>query len=97
MNGTVGVLRLLTANDRPLPAPAGVVEALLLMTSQDARRIYRPELTPGQKVRLLAGPFAERLGVFENLNDSGRVRVLLEVMGAWRCLYVRQDHVLPVR
>jgi transcriptional antiterminator RfaH len=96
VNGTIGVVRLLTANDRPLPAPAGVVEALLLMTSQDARRVYRPEPTPGQKVRLLAGPFAERLGVFEALNESGRVRVLLEVMGAWRCLYVRQDDVLPV-
>lgn len=29
VNGTIGVSRLLTANERPTPAPIGVVEALM--------------------------------------------------------------------
>ena len=28
-----------------------------------------------------AGPFADKLGILERLDDSGRVRVLLEIMG----------------
>ena len=35
----------------------------------------------GQKVRILSGPFAETLCRLSHLDDRGRVRVLLEVMG----------------
>jgi len=40
---------------------------------------YLPKV--GASVRLLAGPFAERLGQLDRLDGSGRVRVLLEMMG----------------
>jgi transcription antitermination factor NusG len=32
-------------------------------------------------VRLMAGPFAEQLGFLEHLDDSGRVQVLLDLLG----------------
>ena len=38
-------------------------------------------LKPGSRVRLVAGPFAEQLGVLDRLDDNGRIRVLLEIMG----------------
>lgn len=96
VNGTVGVDSLLMSNDRPSPAPTEAVEALIAMSSSDAKMIFRPHLAPGQKVRLVAGPFAEQLGVFEHLDDGGRVRVLLEMMGAWYPVSVRRGDVLPV-
>jgi transcription antitermination factor NusG len=34
----------------------------------------------GTQVRLAAGPFAKQLGTLDRLGDSGRVRVLLEIL-----------------
>ncbi len=96
VNGTVGVVSLLMTDDRPVSAPPGVVESLIAMSSSDNKRVFRPDLTPGQKVRLVAGPFAEKLGVFEHVDDGGRVRILLEMMGAWYPVCVPRGDVLPV-
>ena len=35
----------------------------------------------GQKVRIVSGPFADTLCRLAHLDDRGRVRVLLEIMG----------------
>ena len=35
----------------------------------------------GQVVRVVAGPFASAVGCLERLNATGRVRVLLDIMG----------------
>jgi len=58
------------------------VEAMI--ASVDAKGFLRLEenLKIGSRVRLAAGPFAEKLGILDRLDDSGRVRVLLEIMGA---------------
>jgi transcriptional antiterminator RfaH len=48
-------------------------------------RDYEPQrcrIEAAGPVRLSVGPFAEKLGILDRLNDSGRVRVLLEIMGA---------------
>ncbi len=84
VNGTFGVARLVTmAGDRPQPAPRGVVEALIALT--DGRGVLRFDgggrLAVGQKVRILAGAFAEQIGLLRRLDDNGRVCLLLDVMG----------------
>jgi transcriptional antiterminator RfaH len=38
-------------------------------------------LTKGQEVRILSGPFADLRGKLERLDGSGRVQVLLDIMG----------------
>jgi transcriptional antiterminator RfaH len=95
VNGTIGVVSLLMTCERPLPAPKGVVEALIAMSSSDQKQVFRPDLTAGQKVRLAAGPFAEQVGVLEHLDDHGRVHILLEVMGALRHVCAPRGDVLP--
>jgi len=81
VNGTFGVARLVTAIDRPEPVPVGIVEAL--QSSSDLVGLVRfdSELVAGQKVRVLSGPFAQAIGALERLDDNGRVRVLLDMMG----------------
>ncbi len=84
VNGTFGVARLvMMSDDRPHPAPRGVVEALIALA--DSRDVLGFDgggrLTVGQKVRILAGPFAEQIGLLQRLNDNGRVRLLLDIMG----------------
>ncbi len=84
VNGTFGVARLvMMAGNRPQPVPRGVVEALIAWA--DGRGVLRFDeagrLTVGQRVRILAGPFAERIGLLQRLDGNGRVRLLLDIMG----------------
>jgi transcriptional antiterminator RfaH len=67
--------------EQPSPVPPGVVEALI--ASCENSRVVRLDdgLEIGQKVRILSGPFAETLCHIAHLDDRGRVRVLLEIMG----------------
>lgn len=81
IDGTVGVLRLVKANGRPLPAPAGLVETLLSMTDPTgALDLVGARLAPGQSARIIRGPFADQLVTIESLKSGDRVRVLLQLM-----------------
>jgi transcription antitermination factor NusG len=81
INGTFGVASLIMGGEQPMPVPAGVVEALV--ASSESRGAIRLDvgLEIGQKVRILSGPFAETICRLADLDDRGRVRVLLEIMG----------------
>jgi transcription antitermination factor NusG len=81
INGTFGVASLIMGAEHPTPVPPGVVEALV--ASCESRGVVRLDdsLEIGQKVRILSGPFAETVCRLADLDDRGRVRVLLEIMG----------------
>ncbi len=81
INGTFGVAQLLTALKRPVPVPAGIVEALVGALDDSGLVLLGGDLKPGQAVRVVGGPFAGSLGVLERLDAKGRVRVLLSIMG----------------
>ena len=81
VNGTFGVQRLVMAEDRPIPAPVGVVETLMQSVDRHGNLEFTSALRPGSRVRLVSGPFANALGVLNALDASGRVEVLLEMLG----------------
>jgi transcription elongation factor/antiterminator RfaH len=81
VRSTVGVSSLFTCEDRPVPVPEGVVEALIQRTDEANLTLFHTGLTTGQSVRILSGPFADFVGTVERLDDAGRVRVLLDMMG----------------
>lgn len=81
VNHTFGVCSLVMAGERPHPVPRGVVEAMIAATDAAGVLSVAQDLKIGERVRLLAGPFADRLGTLDRLDDNGRVRVLLEIMG----------------
>jgi transcriptional antiterminator RfaH len=95
VNGTFGVAALVMQGEKPHPVPSGIVETLI--TSSDERGLLRFEhdLKVGAPVRLLAGPFAEQLGVLDRLDDAGRVRVLLDIMGGGVPVQIRREFVAP--
>ncbi|HEY1750115.1 MAG TPA: transcription termination/antitermination NusG family protein [Caulobacteraceae bacterium] len=80
INGTLGVVHLVGAAERPSPVPKGVVEALV-EAADAAGVIAGPPLQAGQRVRIVAGAFADQLATIERLDEAGRVRVLLEIVG----------------
>jgi transcription antitermination factor NusG len=80
VNGTFGVALIMGA-ERVKPVPLGLVEALVASWENGGAAGPDGGLEIGQKVRMLSGPFAETLCRLEHLDDRGRVRVLLEIMG----------------
>ena len=64
-----------------MPVLPGVVEALVASYANCGAIRLDDGLEIGQKVRILSGPFAETICRLAHLDDRGRVRVLLEIMG----------------
>lgn len=96
VNGTLGVSRLVTAGAVPAPMPGGLVEELVAMTERLGAIRLDHALEPGQRVRFLAGPFADTVGRILALDDAGRARVLMELLGAPRSVSVETDALVPV-
>jgi transcription elongation factor/antiterminator RfaH len=96
VNGTFGVSRLVMRGDQPHPVPPGVVEALI--ATADARGILQlgDKLQVGGPVKLMAGPFAEELAILDHLDDSGRVRVLLDILGRQVAVSTASNNILPL-
>lgn len=81
VQNTVGVSSLFSCDKRPIPVPEGVVETLIQGGEAANLKLFDGGLTTGQTVRILSGPFANFVGMLERLDNAGRVRVLLDMMG----------------
>jgi transcriptional antiterminator RfaH len=95
VNGTFGVSRLVMGGDLPCPAPPGIVETMVAATDAEGLLDLRPDLKIGTPVRLAAGPFAEQLAVLDRMDDSGRIRVLLNMLGRQVPVSLDRVHAVP--
>lgn len=94
INGSFGVKSLVMQGDVPHPIPRGVVETMISSADHSSLLRFKDSLKTGSQVRLVAGPFAEQLGVLERLDDSGRIRVLLKIMGATIPVQVPREYAI---
>lgn len=95
VRSTIGVSSLFTCEDRPVPVPQGVVEALIARTDEAGLALFDAGLTTGQTVRVWSGPFADFVGTLERLDAGGRVRVLLTMMGSAVPVMLHRSALLP--
>jgi transcriptional antiterminator RfaH len=65
----------------PQAVPTGVVESLIASADTQGNVRFDFHLREGQSVKVTAGPFADLIGQLERLDDNGRVRVLLDILG----------------
>jgi transcriptional antiterminator RfaH len=93
--GTMGVSRLITANDRPLAVADALVAELLDRATPSGVLTVPAPLTNGQKVRLAVGPFAGLTGTLAALDDRQRVRVLLDLMGTEIAVTTARSGLIP--
>jgi transcriptional antiterminator RfaH len=95
INGTLGVERLLMQGGEPQPVPDGVVESLINAGDPDGNVHFRCRLKEGQSIKVTAGPFADLVGQLERLDENGRVRVLLEMLGSKVLVTLPETLVAP--
>lgn len=81
VNGTFGVSGMIMEGGRPLPVVRGVVEALMGMTDESGMLSLDRCLRLGQTVRIARGPFAGLVGELAAMDEKGRVKVLLDIIG----------------
>lgn len=82
INGTCGVRGLVgPRSNRPHAMPVAAMHALFSRCEGEVISSLCPTLVAGQQVRVLTGPFADAVAEVERLDDRGRVRVLLDLLG----------------
>ncbi len=95
VRSTIGVSHLVGSEHRPLPVPPGIVEELIVQTDASNLTIFADKLERGQKVRITTGPFADFIGTLDRLDDAGRVRLLLDMMGSEIAITLPRSGILP--
>lgn len=95
VNGTHGVVTLVMNGGEPSRVPAGIVEGLIAVATDKGVVRFDHELVAGQKVKILTGPFADFVGTLERLDDQGRVKVLLDMMGGSVPVMSRACELMP--
>jgi len=91
VNGTLGVVKIVAFGKEPAPVPKGVVEALQDRCNTHGIMAGNEPIRIGRQVQLSAGPFAEFVAKVDSLDERGRVRVLLEMLGGKVAVTVPQD------
>ncbi len=77
-----GVKRILGTGDMPIPVADAVIDAMRDRTRELGFVRTEPRHAPGSRVRILRGPMAGLEAVFDRpMSRTGRVRVLLELLG----------------
>lgn len=97
INGTRGVVRLISHRDIPSAIPDGVVEALQRRMRADGVMDWTATLKEGEAVKVTDGPFADLVGTLERLDASGRVRVLLDLLGRSVSVMMSGEVIAPAR
>ncbi|MGX5832141.1 transcription termination/antitermination protein NusG [Mesorhizobium sp. 43Arga] len=81
VNGTYGAVKILTNGEAPAMVERGFIDALKARAGAGDVIDLDAGLQPGDRVELVGGPFARQIGALADLDDKGRVTVLLEFLG----------------
>lgn len=81
VNSTRGLTRLVQTDPRePVPLPDALIDGLRARCDPQGRINAGPTLAPGDRVRVIAGPFADLVTTIETIGEDARIRVLFDLM-----------------
>lgn len=80
---TVGVTNVVCGGDEPIAVPPGIIETLRRREREGAFNELTPtrRLKPGDRVRIIEGPFEDLVGRLLAAGDDERVFILLDLLG----------------
>jgi transcriptional antiterminator RfaH len=95
VNGTTGILHLITHGPKPAVVEAGFVEALQGAADGDGIVNLHASLRVGDRVEFSSGPMARRIGQLIALDDRGRAAVLMELLSGKIAVRTEVRDLLP--
>ena len=96
INGTMGVTHILTSDGRPQPLRNGFIDALRAREADGVIALPPAHYEIGEKVEVRDGPFTSQIGTILSADRSGRVRLLMELLGGEVLTTVPHDMVRKV-
>ena len=90
---TVGAVRLIGNQLRPIPVPDKAIESLQIMVDSNNPVTTGHRLEHGDKVMVIYGPFAGVVGTFVRYGGKGRVIVNIEALGQYAGVEVSQEDI----
>ena len=96
INGTMGVRHILINNGQAQAINDGFVETLIKLEKNGVISDVAMQFVVGEEVRIIAVPFAEKIGQIMTVDELGRVRLMLNLMGGDVVSTVAADKVEKV-
>jgi len=94
---TRGVSKILGTGDGPVPISEKVIQSIRERIGKDNLVKLEEEWKEGDVVRIISGPFKELTGIFQKkMSDSGRVRILLSLIGVDTPVQISQWQIKKV-
>jgi len=93
---TVGVVRMIGNKQGPLSVPTETIESLQIMVSADGPIVTGTRFKKGDRIMVVAGPFAGVTGYFMQYRGQGRVIVHIEALGQYAAVNVSEEDVEPL-
>ena len=90
INGTRGVIRIVSFGVQPAALPCGFVDKLKDLGGPLAHAA-REDLQPGASVRIVGGPFNELCGTLVEASDKDRVTILLRILAGETKVQLSRD------
>jgi len=97
VNSTVGVIALLRSGDQPAQLRDQIVCEIKAKEKNGIVKLPQPPgLKVGDRVRIVRGSFADRLGIFDGMSSKDRSHILLELLGRQVRVEIRKSDFAPV-
>jgi transcriptional antiterminator RfaH len=96
IRSTLGVSNMLRFGGKPATIGNEIIETLR-QQERDNAETPEPEVPvkPGDRVRVMDGPFAGLEGIFQNNSKDARVIILMELLGRENRVSVDRDSIIP--
>lgn len=93
INSSYGVSKLVSFDAKPAPVPLNLISGLMLRCDGSGLLLPARELSPGEKVEVLSGPFANFIATVDTIDSERRIWVLMEFMGRSSRVVLGRDQV----
>lgn len=82
VNGTHGISYLICDREYPVPVADDIIEGLKARCDDgDIVPLLGRQFAPGESLRIESGPLADKIGVFQHVDEQQRVTLLLQLLG----------------
>ena len=96
IRSTLGVSNMLRFGGKPATISEETIQTL---QQQERNSAETPDtelpVKPGDRVRIMDGPFAGLEGIFQNNSKDARVIILMELLGRENKVTVNRDSIIP--